>query len=135
MATVATNAIAFLKTKDTVTAYVNQNIFETKAPQAKADPYIILRRTSRENADVLDGSVGAAPLNDGMQIDCVSTQEWVANAVADAVRTVLHLYRGAFGEATAKGCFVDSESLDFQPFGEGSDEGRFTRTLDTRLFL
>jgi hypothetical protein len=135
MATVATRLTKFLAAQTTVTQYVQGRIYETRPPQGKADNYITIRRVSTENADVLNGSVGDGPLNYGIVLECVSTQEWIANAIGDAVRSALHLYRGAFDDATAKGCFVDSESLDLDRFGDGSDGGEFTRMLDTRIFL
>lgn len=135
MATIATRLRNFLKTKTTVTDYVQDRIAETRLPQNKAEPYIILRRSGTENADVLNGSVGAAPLWHGVSIECVSRNERTANAVGDAVRTCLHLYRGTFDDATAKGCFVETESLDFESDGNSSDDGKFTRTLETRIFL
>lgn len=135
MATVATRLRNFLLAQSTVKALVQSRISETQSPQGSGEPYIVLRRESSENADVLDGAVGDGPLNYGMAIECVSQQESQANAVADAVRGVLHLYRGAFDDTTAKGCFVDTESLEAQQLVEGGDRFRFTRTLNTRIFL
>lgn len=134
MATIATRTIAFLKAQSTVVAYVKTAIFETH-PTERVDPYIVIRRVSSENADVLNGSAGDAPLFYGLEIECTSEKEWQANAVADAVRTAIHLYRGTFDDSTAKGCFVDSDSLDFQAYQEGSDEGKYTRRLETRIAL
>lgn len=135
MATIATRTIAFLKNQSTVTGYVRNNIFETRPPQGKGEPFIVVRRITTENADCLNDSAGQGPLQYGLQIDCTATKESDANAVGDAVRGCLHLYRGTFDDSTAKGCFVDSESLDFQRFNDASDEGYFTRTLETRIFL
>ena len=134
MATAATRLRNFLLSQATL-SNVGSRIYETKPAQNQGWPFIVLRRVSTENADVLNGSVGDAPLFYGFSIECVSDKEVTANAVGDAVRTALHLYRGTFDDTTAKGCFVDSESLDINRFDDGSDDGAFARTLETRIFL
>jgi len=135
VATIATRLRNFLRAQATVNTYTGDRIFETKPPQTKVDPYIVLRRVSTENADVFNGNVGDPPLFYGIAVECVSRQEWAANAVADAVRAALHLYRSTFDDTTAKGIFVDSESLTFERFNDASDDGMFTHTLDTRIAL
>ena len=135
MATVATRLIAFLKAQSTVTSYVQGRIAETEQPQGKPVPYIVLTRIGSENADCLSDSAGGGPLSYSVEVGCVAEKEADANAVGDAVRAVLHCYRGAFDDTTAKGCFVDSETLDFTPYSDGSNEGKFTRRLETRIFL
>lgn len=133
MASIGTRTIAFLLNQGAVTALAKRAIYETR-PQS-GDTYVVVRTTGIENADVLNGSVGDEPLFYSVAIDCVSSIEATANDLRNAIRTALHLYRGAFADGTAKGCFVDAESLDEERYGDGSNHGPFTRTLDVRIAL
>lgn len=135
MSDVATRLRKFLLSKTAITAYVDGRVYETKPAQQLGDPFIAFENVTSENADVLDGSTGDAPLSWSLTIKATGRDETKVKALQAAIRTELHLYRGTFDDATAKGCFVDSQSVDLQRFSDGSDAGMFIGTSDTRIFL
>ena len=135
MADVATRLRNFLLTKTAITDLVGRRICETKPAQHLASPYICFDNVSSENADVLNASVGDEPLNWGLSIQAVGTDEARVKTLTAALRTALHAYRGTFDDTTAKGIFVDSQSVNLDRFTDGSDLGYFIGSSETRIFL
>lgn len=134
MADVATRLRKFLLSQTAITALIDGRVFETKPPDVKIDPYIVFDQNGSENADTLGGS-NEAPLFHSVQIRACGRDLTKVRAINDALRTAMHQYRGAFDDTTAKGVFVDSQSVDLERFADGSDSGYFIGSSETRIFL
>lgn len=79
-----------------------------RTPQNATRPFIRYTRIGTRRVLSLTGPVGTAEAS--LQVDCMDDTYAGAKALADAVRALLHGYRGAWGTLNARLVSLNSEN-------------------------
>lgn len=104
-----------------VSGLVGTRVHYNQVPQPTGKPHIWFR-VSSDNEELTMDRVGG--LHEAfVDMECVGTSESSAQAVADAVKSRLHGFKGSMGNVTAQGVFVRDKDDDYLPFANQSDEG------------
>ena len=90
-------------------------------PQPLPQPAVWFRVTNDNEDLTMDGAGGMHEAD--VDMECVATTETTSQAVADALKDRLHGYRGAMGNISCKGAFLQNKDDDYVPYNDDSDNG------------
>lgn len=115
MAEIETSFVADVKTQSTLTAYVNQRIYEYRADKDAREPYIVVVPVSNPRASwtqTLYG--GVARLSVYIYADTVAD----ARTIGDAMLTIYKQFSGTLGSHTVEHVEVSGSRVLFGPGNE-----------------
>lgn len=119
--------VALLAAEGSITTYTSSRIYINKAPQGAALPHIIITQLDSEEHKTFDTTSSLRTIT--FDIDCVSDRSVEAEDVADAVRVYLDDFTGTAGSFTIAAVLYQSESDDYIPPQDASDNGKHITTL------
>jgi hypothetical protein len=108
---------------------IGSRCYVNKAPQKAALPYIVLTQLNSEEFLSLDATTSTLR-SIVIDVDCKGRTFPETESLANAVKTRLTDYSGAAGGFTVGATIFNSESHDYEPATDGSDNGVFAITLD-----
>ena len=135
MADIATNLRTFLLGDASIAGLVGDRVHHNHVPQNKIRPFVFFRRRSTDHIACTDDAAGTAPDQYTFDVEAIAANPDQADELAGYVRTRCHCFRGAMGDATAKGVFVADVADDYQPLGTGGDAGLTVIPLDVEVHL
>lgn len=124
--------IARLAADTSVTALVSTRIYDTRAPQAPAKPYIVCQEISATRAPDLSGSSGA--VNTLMQVSCRGVSAISARSVGEQVRDLMDGYRGTMGSTDVRFCNLDGDQMVDDPPATGEAQGLASRIMEFSIW-
>lgn len=132
---------AFCIAQPTVAAFVGSSAGEARVHQSRAVrgmdeleyPFAVFFRRGTENEDSLDDEVGQLPFRVYFDIECASNDLDESQDLADALRNVLHMYRGPLGTGSVQGIFVEDHDDDYQPRMASEDGATFVSSLQVEI--
>ena len=135
MSDVTENFRAFLLADAAIEAVVPNRVHEDHVPQGALQPFIWFRKRSATNLGAtLNSANGESPDDFYFDVECVGNQE-KSKTLTELVRARCNFYRGAFGDTTCKGAFVNDQDDDYFPKSIGGDSGLYVGALDVRVIL
>ena len=128
MATVDENLLTFLKADATVLRLSQGRICQNHVPQNAQGvpllPYVFYYLSSDVDDTALSDANGSGPNRHQFFVECYGQNISASRTLGNAVRSRLHLYRGAsFGGQTVQGVFCNSVGDEYEPLGNGGDKG------------
>jgi hypothetical protein len=87
-----------------------------RTPQNATRPFLRFTRIGTMRRQSLTGPVGVTEAT--VQVDCMADTYAEAKDTADAVRAILHGYRGAWGTLTARLVHLESENDFYEQDGD-----------------
>lgn len=121
--TVDENLRKHLIDDSTVSNLVGGRVHENHAPQTPKTPYIWFRIAGTDQERTLGDSAPNTPFRYRFDLECWSSSIAGARTIAEAVFSRLDSYRGAFGDSTVKGIFVEQQPDDYEPLGASIEDG------------
>lgn len=112
-----------------ISTLIGTRCYINKAPQKAALPYLILTQLNSEEFLSLDNTTSTLR-SIVIDIDCKGRTFPETESLANAVKARLTDYSGAAGGYTVGASIFNSESHDYEPATDGSDNGVFAITLD-----
>lgn len=112
-----------------ISTLIGSRCYINKAPQKAALPYLVLTQLNSEEFLSLDNTTSALR-SIVIDIDCKGRTFPETEGLANAVKARLTDYSGAAGGYTVGASIFNSESHDYEPATDGSDNGVFAITLD-----
>lgn len=136
----AQNLIALMKSATTVTKHAANRFHEDHVPQLNGvltEPFVWLSQRQESGGETIDGAQGEAPdsIIFDMEVSGGSNRRIGQKALGAAVRSLLHNYRGAFGDSTVKGIFVRDKENDHIPVSNGGDRGVLVSAFDVQVWV
>lgn len=118
----AANLRAWMVRQPAIGRLVGDRVHHVHVPQKYAGTYVWFARGGRELADTLEMAAGTEPLGVVWDVEAISrSPDEVANLVE--LLEGVHGHRGAFGDGTVQGVFVDQQADGYVPQGLGIDLG------------
>lgn len=114
-----------------VTGLISTRCHYNHIPESSQRPHIWFRVTNDDEPLTMDGVGGIHEAD--VDMECAGNTEDSAQAVADALKTRLHGYKGTMGNISAKGAFLSNKDDDYAPFSNESDEGVHVIAYSLRL--
>lgn len=128
----AQNLRAFMLADTTLRGLVT-GIHENQVPQGDTDQaYIWFQQNGKVYDQATDDSAGVSPRSIMFDCECCARGLSASIKIADAVRN-LFPYRGAFGDTTVKGVFVNDQSEDYVPINDMGDNGVNVQSLQIEV--
>lgn len=125
MPSVEENLISHLRNNHYVGSLVSDRIHQNYVPETSRWPLIWLGRVAEETPLSLGGEeageVGLTTRTD-FDIECISDDMGQAIDLGFATKRALHGVRGAFGDGSVQGVFVNSKDDQYVPKGIGDDK-------------
>lgn len=122
----------YLLSKSGVTNLVTTTgVFCQKVDQGYSLPYVVIYRIGAEHGHTLVKASGWALAR--LQIDCFAATFSAAEAIAEAVRQVLHGLAGTFGTTQVSSVVLDNDGDDFGVPNVGDDVGTYRTHADYRI--
>lgn len=135
MADIASNLRTFLLDDASIAGVVGDRVHHNHVPMAIAKPYIWLRRRNTNHIVCTDDAAGQAPDDYSFDVEAIARDANTADTLGDYIRSRCHCYRGAVGDATAKGVFVTDQGDDYIAQGNGGDQGLTVIALDVQVHV
>jgi len=135
MAEIALDFRTFLLADSSVASVAGDRIHHNHVPQGKVKPFVFYRRRNTEHIVCLDDSNGQTPDSYAFDVEAIATNPDQAEELAGYIRSRCHLFRGALGETTTKGVFVQDVSEDYVPRGTGGDVGLTVIAFDVEVHV
>lgn len=137
MSNIVNDLRTYLISKSAVTALTSTRIYLGELPQNAAMPAVVLNlidSNSQRNLTALDGLRRSR-----VQVDCYGTSTGAAPYasaynVAEKVRLVVEMYRGALGATTARRTYVDDQRDFIDEPLDGTEFSRRGRSLDLTIW-
>lgn len=133
MATTEENLRTYLLSVPSIKAAV-RSISYNIVPQDKDAPYIFFQQAGAGD-DAALGDSARVPNRPRYDIECWADSPSEAITIKNLLQANLHLYRGAIGDATAKGIFAEDVNDDYVANGGGEDEGLHSAALNAEVVL
>ena len=124
-----TGILNLLINTQTISTLIGSRCYVNKAPQKAVLPYIVLTQLNSEEFLSLDATTSTLR-SIVVDVDCKGRTFPEAESLANAVRARLTDYSGTAGSYTIGASIFNSESHDYEPATDGSDNGVFAITLD-----
>jgi hypothetical protein len=124
-----TGILSLLINTQSVSSLIGARCYINKAPQKAQLPYVILTQLNSEEFLTIDNTTSTLR-SITIDIDCKGRTFPETEQLANAVRGRLTDYSGAAGAYTVGASIFNSESHDYEPATDGSDNGIFVITLD-----
>ena len=109
----------YLLTQATVTTLVGSRIYFGNLPQNPEYPCVFLTRIGAQRWNHLGGECGV--VQGIIQTDVLADDAIEANAVAEAIRQVVHGYSGAMGSETVQSAMLETDFEGFDPPVDGGE--------------
>jgi len=126
---VITGILNLLINTAAISNLIGSRCYVNKAPQKAALPYVVLTQLNSEEFLSLDATTSTLR-SIVIDVDCKGRTFPETESLANAVKTRLTDYSGAAGSFTVGATIFNSESHDYEPATDGSDNGVFAITLD-----
>ena len=104
------------------TAVGGSRCYQNEAVENYAGTFIWYSRSDTEPLQTLDEAAGVRPWSEFIDLECISDSIDAAIDLGDLIRTK-HATRGTFGAGTVSGLFIGSQSDNYLPRGDASDDG------------
>lgn len=132
MADTAQNLRAYLLADTTLRGLV-ANVHELQVPQTgDTQDYIWFSQNGKVYDEATDDAAGVSPRSIMFDCECCSRNLGQSIKIADAVRG-LFPYRGAFGDQTIKGGFINDQSEDYIPINDMGETGINVQSLQIEI--
>jgi hypothetical protein len=132
---IGNNFRKFLKSNTALNAKVQDRIYEDHVPQIAARPFIWLRKRSGLSLEELSPSIGSEAKDFSFDVEVVADDQRQAKLICELFSSCCNFHRGAFGELTAQGVFVNDQDADYEAQSVGDDKGRFVEAADVRVVV
>lgn len=132
MSDTATRLRNVLLASATVTNLIDRKVFQARAPQKKSHPYVWLNRRGVEDDGCLDSPVGDDAQEEYFDVECWAKELDDAQAIAAAIRGVLHNKYGTFDDTTVAAVMVNDQDDSYEPQG-AADDDLFVAALDVQI--
>lgn len=135
MTYIGNNFRKFLKSNSALNAKLQDRIYEDHVPQIAPRPFIWMRKRSGQSHDELAPAIGTEAKDFAFDVEVVADDQRQAKTICELFSTCANFYRGAFGDLTAQGVFVNDQDADYEPQSVGDDKGRFVEAADVRVVV
>jgi len=123
----------FLLGRTDIAQLIGTRAHQNHVPAGYGGTYLWFARSGHAAADTLDMAAGDDPFETTWDVECISSAPDEAMDLAELVLG-LHGYRGAFGEGTVQGIFVETQTDGYVPQGVGLDEALEVGALICTIF-
>lgn len=128
MSDVGKGIVTLLQTRPAVRDLVAERIYPTWLPKGAARPNVVYHEIDGVSEEHLKGAGGVRHTR--LQYDVLADTAIEANQVREQLRLALQGYRGAAGDEDVLGVSVADLRSSFEPPIDGSDRGRYVRSID-----
>jgi len=135
MAEIALDFRAFLLADASLAGLAGDRVHHNHVPQGKATPFVYYRRRNTQHDLALSDSQGQAPDSYGFDVEAIAESPDQAEELAGYIRSRCHCFRGALGETTTKGVFVQDVAEDYIAKGTGGDAGLTVIAFDVEVHV
>ena len=123
MSTVSEDFVTYLNSQAAITSLVGNRICQAPAHETEDLPYVVFMRNGRSNEPSLSGASGEGePDRTLFDVECRGATQGEAEAVSDALRTLLHGKSFTAGTRRVQGAFCSDQSDDYIQLPPGSND-------------
>ena len=117
-----------------LTNLVGRRVFQARAPQGQAEPYVWINRRGVEDDGCLDSAVGRDAQEEYFDAECWAPDLGKSQDIAAALRTVLHNYYGTFDDTGVAAVMVTDHDDSYTPTGgDGDNEAMFYAAMGVQV--
>jgi predicted membrane-bound spermidine synthase len=135
MTYIGKNFRTFLRSNTALNAKVQDRIYDEHVPQTKTKPYIWFRKRQGLSLDMLSPDIGTEAKDFSFDVEIVADSQPQTKVIFELFSTCCNFYRGALGDLTAQGIFVQDQDGDYEPQSIGGDTGVFVEAADVRVVV
>lgn len=133
MADIATRLRTFCLANSTISTAIGTRMSQGMVPETIEVPYVWFGRQTTTDLDEVNPAVGLAPFSTTFDLEVISDDLDEAQTIADAFKSRLNNYRGAFADSTVKGIFASDHNDQYIPRSVGSDDGRHIAAIQVEV--